>query len=86
MNKQQHLLMRIAILSTILVCLILVGCGSDSPPEYSYRPPESMDDGFDVGSLEEVGIDFPSIGEESTEYAKANMAKCIPCSFSKMAS
>ena len=51
------------VLGVILLWFILSGCGSDSPPDYSYRPPESMDDGIDVGSLEEVGIDFNPLGK-----------------------
>jgi hypothetical protein len=45
-------------ISIILVLsLILVGCECKPTLQYSYHPPEYINDGFEVGSLEEVNID-----------------------------
>ncbi len=45
-------------ISIILVLsLILVGCECKPTLKYSYHPPEYINDGFEVGSLEEVNID-----------------------------
>ena len=46
------------IISIILVLsLIFVGCNCDPTLPYTYHPPEYINDGFEVGSLEEVNID-----------------------------
>ncbi len=45
-------------ISIILVLsLLLVGCECKPALQYSYHPPEYSNDGFEVGSLEEVNID-----------------------------
>ena len=44
------------ILISILL-LLLVSCKDDSSTHYTYQPPENINDGLDVGSLEEVNID-----------------------------
>ena len=45
-------------ISIILVlALILVGCDCKPTVQYSYHPPEYINDGFAVGSLEDVKID-----------------------------
>ncbi len=45
-------------ISIILVLsLLLVGCEFKPTIQYSYHPPEYINDGFEVGSLEEVNID-----------------------------
>ena len=46
------------IISIILVLsLIFLGCNCDPTLQYTYHPPEYINDGFEVGSLEEVNID-----------------------------
>jgi hypothetical protein len=45
----------ISVLSLLLV--LFVGCESEPAIQYTYIPPENIDDGFDVGSLNEVNID-----------------------------
>ena len=46
------------IISIILVfSLLFVGCNCEPTVKYSYHPPEYINDGFEVGSLEEVNID-----------------------------
>lgn len=45
----------ILLFSVILV--ILTGCGSEPIHAYSYRQPEQVDDGFEVGSLAQANID-----------------------------
>jgi len=41
----------------LALSLIFVGCKCDPTLQYSYHPPEYINDGFEVGSLEEVNID-----------------------------
>jgi len=46
------------IISIILVLsLIFIGCNCNPTLQYSYHPPEYINDGFEVGSLEDVNID-----------------------------
>jgi len=49
----------ISVLSLLLV--LFVGCESEPAIQYTYIPPENIDDGFDVGSLNEVNIDLALI-------------------------
>jgi CubicO group peptidase (beta-lactamase class C family) len=42
---------------TLVLSLILVGCKCDPTLQYSYHPPEFINDRFEVGSIEEVNID-----------------------------
>lgn len=42
---------------TLVLSLILVGCKCNPTLQYSYHSPKFMNDGFEVGSLEEVNID-----------------------------
>jgi len=45
------------LLISILSLLLFVSCQSEPSIQYTYRPPENINDGFDVGSLDEVDID-----------------------------
>ena len=49
--------MKKAILLILIVSLLLVSCQSEPLVQYTYQPPENINDGLDVGSLEEVNID-----------------------------
>jgi CubicO group peptidase (beta-lactamase class C family) len=49
--------MKKAILLFSILSLLLVSCTQDPFSQYTYRPPEDINDGFDVGSLDEVDID-----------------------------
>ena len=49
----------ISIISLLLV--LFVGCESEPAIQYTYIPPENINDGFDVGSLDEVNIDLALI-------------------------
>jgi CubicO group peptidase (beta-lactamase class C family) len=40
-----------------IVALLLISCGSDPSGQYTYRQPETVDGGLDVGTLEEVSMD-----------------------------
>ena len=40
-----------------ILSFLFIGCTGDHSSQYAYRPPESINDGLDVGSLGEVGID-----------------------------
>ncbi|MDJ0751585.1 MAG: serine hydrolase domain-containing protein [Woeseiaceae bacterium] len=44
------------ILLAALLLLLPTGCFSESTTRYAYRPPQQIDDGFDVGTLDEVGL------------------------------
>ena len=45
------------------ISLLFISCGLDDSSQYIYRPPENINDGFDVGSLDEVNIDSALIGK-----------------------
>jgi len=49
--------MKKAILLFSVLSLLFVSCQSEPSIQYTYRPPENIDDGFDVGTLDEVNID-----------------------------
>ncbi len=49
--------MKKVILLISIISLLNVGCGSDSSAQYIYKIPENINDGFEVGTLEEVKID-----------------------------
>jgi CubicO group peptidase (beta-lactamase class C family) len=49
--------MKKAVLLVSILSLFIVGCKSYPTSQYTYRPPEDINDGFDVGSLGEVNID-----------------------------
>jgi CubicO group peptidase (beta-lactamase class C family) len=49
--------MKKAILLILIVSLLLISCQSEPIVQYTYQPPENINDGLDVGSLEEVNID-----------------------------
>ncbi|MFC1980043.1 serine hydrolase domain-containing protein [Chloroflexota bacterium] len=49
--------MKKAILIISILSFFLVSCQSEPSIQYTYQPPENINDGFDVGSLDEVNID-----------------------------
>jgi CubicO group peptidase (beta-lactamase class C family) len=49
--------MKKVILLVSILSLLFVGCQSAPSIQYTYRPPENINDGFNVGTLEEVNID-----------------------------
>jgi CubicO group peptidase (beta-lactamase class C family) len=49
--------MKIPILLISILSLFIVSCKHDPSGQYTYRPPENINDGFEVGSLNEVNID-----------------------------
>jgi CubicO group peptidase (beta-lactamase class C family) len=61
MKKDKSFKMKKALLLIILFISILSllsgGCKYDASSHYTYRPPENINDGLDVGSLDEVNID-----------------------------
>jgi CubicO group peptidase (beta-lactamase class C family) len=60
MNLKENL--ATTILVTIMMCsLFLTGCGSEPIPTYTYRQPQQIDDGLEVGSLDDVGMDATSL-------------------------
>ncbi|MHC4535977.1 MAG: serine hydrolase domain-containing protein [Planctomycetota bacterium] len=55
--------MKKTILLISLFSLLHVSCTHDPLSQYTYRPPENISDGFDVGTLDEVNIDSVLIEE-----------------------
>jgi len=49
--------MKKTILFISILLLLLVGCKSEPSIQYTYKPPENINDGFDISSLDEVNID-----------------------------
>ncbi|MFC1938921.1 serine hydrolase domain-containing protein [Chloroflexota bacterium] len=49
--------MKKAILFISVLSLLFVSCQLEPPSVYTYRPPENIDDGLSIGTLEEVNID-----------------------------
>ncbi len=57
MKKLSGMFMKKAIFLFLALSVLNVRCQFDSTRQYSYKPPEYINDGLDVGSLEEVNID-----------------------------
>jgi CubicO group peptidase (beta-lactamase class C family) len=57
MKKYKGFNMKNTILLISILSLLFVSCKQDPSSQYTYRPPENINDGFDVGSLAEVNID-----------------------------
>ena len=49
--------MKKAILLISILSLLIASCGSAPSSQYTYRSPENIGNGLDVGTLEEVNID-----------------------------
>ena len=54
--------MKKAIFIISILSLLVSSCGSDPASQYNYLPPENIDDGLNVGTLEGVSIDSNLIG------------------------
>jgi len=52
---------KITILLFLFLSALLIGCQSEPYIQYIYQPPESINDGFDVGTLDEVNINAEMI-------------------------
>ena len=61
MKKYDGFNMKKTILLISILSLMYVSCKFDASSQYTYRPPENINDGFDVGSLDEVNIDLTLI-------------------------
>jgi CubicO group peptidase (beta-lactamase class C family) len=57
MKRYKSFDMKKAILLISILSLLNVSCKLDASSQYTYRPPENINDGFDVGTLDEVNID-----------------------------
>ena len=57
MKKYEGFSMKKTILLIYILSLLFVSCKDDPSSQYTYRPPENINDGFDIGSLDEVNID-----------------------------
>ena len=67
-------MMKKTILLISILSLLHVSCTSETSSQYTYRPPESINDGFDVGSLEEVNVD-PAVIEEAVNAIRSGKYK-----------
>ena len=63
MRSMRGSLVRIVILFATLPLLVANGCDTDSTTDYTYRPPQQINDGFDVGTLDEVGLNSALIAK-----------------------
>ena len=57
MYKYKGVNMKKTILFISILSLLFVSCKQDPTTQYFYRPPENINDGINVGSLDEVNID-----------------------------
>jgi CubicO group peptidase (beta-lactamase class C family) len=67
--------MRATILIVAICLILMASCGSDPSSQYTYSQPEEVDDGLDVGTLDEVNMDSRSIraavdGIDSGKYGE----------------
>ncbi len=65
---------RIIFLITV-ISLLFAGCKSVPSTQYTYRAPENINDGFDVGTLDEVNIDSALIGEAWNDINRGKYGK-----------
>ncbi len=57
MREYKSRIMRISVFIILLLSYIYFGCAVESNSQYVYRPPERIEDGLEVGALNEAGID-----------------------------
>jgi hypothetical protein len=53
--------MRKIVLIISICSIVIVGCSSESSPQYTYRQPEKINDGLDVDTLNDVNINLTLI-------------------------
>lgn len=63
MKKEKRWIVCRAILWVALLSCLAAGCGSGSAADYGYRPPEQIDDGFAVGTPDDVNLDAALLTE-----------------------
>ncbi len=57
MGEKASVYIKKTILLISILSLLIVGCQLEPPSIFTYRPPENINDGLDVGTLDEVNID-----------------------------
>ncbi len=62
--------MKTIVLFISILSLLQVSCNNDSSCQYTYQSPENINDGFKVGTLDEVNIDTKLIEEAVNEISK----------------
>jgi CubicO group peptidase (beta-lactamase class C family) len=62
MERRAYSSLTFVLIFITILSQLFISCYQDTPGHYTYRPPENMNDGFDVGSLDEVNIDSVLIG------------------------
>ena len=63
------MMMRRQILAIAITSLLIASCGSDSYGPYTLQIPVSIDDGLDVGTLDEVQMDSARLSEAAARIA-----------------
>jgi CubicO group peptidase (beta-lactamase class C family) len=62
--------MKKAILLISILLLLLVGCQLEPAIQYTYQPPENINDGLDTGTLDEVNIDSALIERAVSDISR----------------
>jgi len=70
MKKHKIFDIRMPILTFGILGFFLVGCKSYSSGQYTYQPPENINDGIEVGTLNEVDIDTSIISKAVNEIQR----------------
>lgn len=55
--------MKTTFLTILVLSFLHISCGKDYSGKYTYHPPEQINDGIEVGTLDEVGIDGEMLAE-----------------------
>lgn len=55
--------MKKSIFIILIASLFIAGCGTDSSSQYIYQAPEDINDGLDVGTLDEANMDSALLGK-----------------------
>lgn len=70
MKKRAYSSLAFTLIIISILSLLIVGCKQAPSTQYTYRPPENINDGFDVGSLDEVNIDTELIEKAVNEIQR----------------
>jgi hypothetical protein len=70
MKRYKSLYLIIVILIIFVLSLLFISCKQDPSTIRTYQPPENINDGLDVGSVEEVNIDQALIEKAVNEISR----------------
>ncbi|MBE9509813.1 MAG: serine hydrolase [Bacteroidetes bacterium] len=71
MKKNKSFIMKKAIIIITILSIFNVSCTLESFSQYTYQPPENINDGFKVGTLAEVNIDAKLIEKAVNEILQS---------------